>query len=104
VDAKTVERIKNNPKYQELVSKRSSFGIVLAVLMLVIYYSFIMVIAFTPDVLGTPLGEGVTTIGIPVGIIIIFSAFILTGVYVKRANGEFDELTQSIKDELRDEQ
>ena len=101
MDAKSIERVKNNPKYKELVSKRSFFGTILAILMLVIYYSFIMVIAFYPEKLGAPIGSGVMTVGIPVGIGIIFSAFILTGVYVKRANSEFDELTQAIKDDLR---
>ncbi len=104
MDTKTVNRIKSNPKFQELVTKRSSFGIKLAIAILVIYYSFILVVAFYPDVLGTPLGDGVMTVGIPVGIAIIISAFILTGMYVQRANGEFDDLTQQIKDDLRENQ
>jgi uncharacterized membrane protein (DUF485 family) len=93
--------ILENPKFKELVSKRSSFAWTLAIIMLVVYYTFILTIAFAPEVLGTPLGDGVTTIGIPVGIVIIFFAFILTGVYVKRANSEFDELTAQIKREAK---
>ena len=38
MDNKLVERIKANPKYHELVSKRSSFAIKLAIFMLVVYY------------------------------------------------------------------
>jgi uncharacterized membrane protein (DUF485 family) len=101
VDKDTVKRILENPKYNELVSKRSSFGWKLSIVMLVIYYAFILIIAFNPSALGASLG-GVTTVGIPVGIVIIISAFILTGIYVKRANSEFDELTQAIKDDVRD--
>jgi uncharacterized membrane protein (DUF485 family) len=93
--------ILENPKFKELVSKRSSFAWTLAIIMLVVYYTFILTIAFAPEVLGTPLGDGVTTIGIPVGIVIIFFAFILTGIYVKRANSEFDELTAQIKREAK---
>ena len=96
-----VEQIKNNPKYQELVTKRSSFAWTLSVIMLVIYYAFIMIIAFNPEILGAKTGEGVMTVGIPVGIAIIIIAFALTGIYVKRANGEFDELAQQVKDELK---
>ncbi|MFT7880137.1 MAG: DUF485 domain-containing protein [Sulfurimonas sp.] len=96
-----VEQIKNNPKYQELVSKRSSFAWTLSVIMLVIYYTFIMIIAFNPEVLGAKTGDGVMTIGIPIGIAIIVIAFALTGIYVRRANGEFDELAQQVKDELK---
>lgn len=96
-----VEQVKNNPKYQELVSKRSAFAWMLSIVMLVIYYAFIMLIAFKPELLGMKTGEGVMTIGIPIGIAIIVISFVLTGIYVRRANGEFDALSQQIKDELR---
>ena len=99
-----IERIKNNPKYQELVTKRSKFAWTLSIIMLVVYYAFIMTIAFSPETLGTKIGDGVITIGIPVGIAIIFISFILAGIYVNRANGEFDDLTQDIKDEFNNEQ
>ena len=99
-----IEQIKNNPKYQELVTKRSKFAWTLSIIMLVVYYAFIMTIAFSPETLGTKIGDGVITIGIPVGIAIIFISFILAGIYVNRANGEFDDLTQDIKDEFNNEQ
>jgi len=98
-----IARIKNNPKYQELVTKRSKFAWKLSIIMLVVYYAFIMTIAFSPETLGTKIGDGVITIGIPVGIAIIFISFILAGIYVNRANGEFDDLTQEIKDEFNEE-
>ena len=97
-----VEQVKNNPKYQKLVSERSKFAWTLSIIMLVVYYAFIMTIAFNPAALGAKIGAGVMTIGIPVGIAIIFIAFILAGVYVKRANGEFDQLTKEIREELGD--
>ena len=96
-----VEQIKNNPKYQELVSKRNSLAWTLSIIMLVVYYAFILVIAFDPSLLGAKIGSGVITVGIPVGIAIIFIAFALTGVYVKKANSEFDDLTKQIKDEIK---
>jgi uncharacterized membrane protein (DUF485 family) len=83
-----VEQVKNNPKYQKLVSERSKFAWTLSIIMLVVYYAFIMTIAFNPAALGTKIGSGVMTVGIPVGIAIIFIAFILAGIYVRRANGE----------------
>ena len=95
-----VEQVKNNPKYQKLVSERSKFAWTLSIIMLVVYYAFIMAIAFNPALLGTKIGAGVMTIGIPIGIAIIIIAFILAGIYVRRANGEFDDLTQEIRDEL----
>lgn len=96
-----VTTIRNHPKYQELVKKRARFSWVMAIIMLLIYYSFIMTIAFAPGFLGTPISEdAVTTIGIPIGIGVIVSAFILTGIYVWRANTKFDRLNSEIKEEV----
>jgi len=99
-----VDKIENNHDYQELVSKRSSFAIKLTVAILVVYFTFILTIAFNPSALGIPLAEGsVTTIGIPIGMAIIVFAFILTGIYTKRANGEFDALNNKIKNSIKED-
>jgi len=98
MDHATIEQIKNNPKFQKLVKERSAFAWKLSIAMLVVYYAFILTIAFSPASLGASMG-GIITVGIPVGIGIIVFAFILTGIYVKRANTEFDALTQQIKEE-----
>jgi uncharacterized membrane protein (DUF485 family) len=100
--ADSVERIKRHPLYAELVAKRKRFAWTLTILMLIIYYGFIMAIAFSPHSLAAPISAGsVTTVGIPVGVLIILSAFVLTGIYVFRANGEFDRLTKSIREDLQ---
>ncbi|WP_415396397.1 DUF485 domain-containing protein [Sulfurimonas sp. CS5] len=99
-----VDKIKANPDYHELVSKRSGFAIKLSIAMLVVYFTFILTIAFDPSVLGIPLSsDSVTTIGIPIGMAIIVFAFILTGIYTKRANGEFDDLSNKIKQSLKED-
>lgn len=91
-----VERIERSPKYQRLKSTRSRYGWVLAILMLLVYYGYIALIAFDKAFLARPLGSGVTTIGIPIGMGVIVFSVIITGLYVRRANGEFDTLTQEI--------
>jgi len=99
-----VDRIKNDPDFLQLTRVRSKFAWTLTIVMLVIYFGFVLVIAFDPALLGTPLSEGsVTTVGIPVGVGVIVSAFILTGIYVRRANTEFDELTAKIKAKAKGE-
>jgi uncharacterized membrane protein (DUF485 family) len=93
----SASKISTNPKYAELVSKRSGFAWALSALVLAIYYGFILIIAFAPKFFGTPLYEGsVTTIGFPIGVGVILSAIALTGIYVYRANSEFDELTKDL--------
>lgn len=96
-----VDKLRNNPKYHELVSKRARFGWAMAILMLAVYYAFIMTIAFAPQVLGQPLSDGtVITVGIPVGFGVIVFAFLLTGIFVYRANTEFDRLNEELKREV----
>jgi uncharacterized membrane protein (DUF485 family) len=71
--------------------------------MLVVYFAFILTIAFNPSLLGTPLSEGsVTTVGIPIGMAVIIFAFVITGIYTKRANSEFDDLNNKIKDAVKE--
>jgi uncharacterized membrane protein (DUF485 family) len=93
-------RIRNNPKFVELTTKRTAFGWKLSILMLVIYYGFILVVGFAPKLLGMPI-FGVITLGMPLGALIIVSAFVLTGIYVRRANSEFDELNRQIIEETK---
>ena len=96
MDPGLLARIKQNPNYAELVRRRTSFARVLSIAMLVIYFGFVLLVAFAKPFLATPIGNGVTTIGIPLGIFVIVAAFILTGIYVRRANSEFDDLTRDI--------
>lgn len=94
-------RVSENPKFRELVQKRSRLGWTLSAVMLGVYFAFILTIAFSPASLGVPLSSGVTTLGIPLGVAIILAAFVLTGVYVHKANTEFDRLTAAIAKEAR---
>jgi uncharacterized membrane protein (DUF485 family) len=96
----TLEAIKNNPNYQKLVATRTGFGLKLAIIMLVMYYAFILVIAFNKKLLAVKIAT-VTTIGMPIGIGIIVISFILTGIYTKRANTEFDALSDQVKEDIK---
>ncbi len=91
-----VAKIEANPKYHELRAKRNGFGWLLTVLMLVVYYGYIALIAFNKPFLAQPIGAGVTTLGIPIGMGVIVFTIAITGIYVRRANSEFDRLTAEI--------
>ena len=93
--------IRRNPKFAELVQQRNKLARTLTIVMLIIYFGFILLVAFVPGLLGTPLSAGsVTTIGIPLGILVIVSAFVLTGIYVGKANSEFDRLNTELLREV----
>jgi uncharacterized membrane protein (DUF485 family) len=91
-----VDKILKNPKYQELQTKRSGFGWLLTAVMMVVYYGYIALIAFNKPFLAQPMGAGVTSIGVPIGMGVIVFTIVITGIYVRRANSEFDALTKEI--------
>jgi uncharacterized membrane protein (DUF485 family) len=91
-----VDKIQKNPKYLELRNKRTSFGWTLTLLMMVVYYGYIALIAFNKPFLAQPIGAGVTTLGIPIGMGVIVFTVVITAIYVRRANSEFDALTAEI--------
>ncbi|KGJ08669.1 DUF485 domain-containing protein (plasmid) [Paracoccus versutus] len=93
------ERIAADPNYQLLKAKRSRYGWILTIAMLVVYYGYILLIAFDKELLASRIGDGVMTWGIPLGFGVIVFTIIITGVYVRRANSEFDELSEKVRRE-----
>lgn len=93
-------RIEAHPKYHELRQKRGSLGWILTVVMLAVYYGYIALIAFDKPFLAQPLGSGVTTLGIPIGMGVIVFTIVITGLYVRRANKEYDRLTAELMKEV----
>ena len=91
-----IQRVVSNPKYQELKAKRSSFGWTLTWAMMAVYYGFILLVAFNKEFLSQKLGAGVLTVGVPLGIGVIVFTVIITVIYVRRANSEYDDLTAAI--------
>ena len=91
------ERIRQNPAYHRLVNRRGRFARTLAAIVLLCFYGFVMVVAFNPAALGQPLSEGGM---LTKGVLAVFSMFVmfwvLTAIYVRRANGEFDAITAAV--------
>ncbi|MEY4591202.1 MAG: hypothetical protein RIR18_97 [Pseudomonadota bacterium] len=112
------EKIQANPKFQKFVSMRNGYSIIMTVLMIVVYFGYILLIAFNKEWLATKLvpavtqvtsnpetGEAITTIisagtatsyGIPLGVGVIVFTILLTNIYVRRANTEFDTINAEI--------
>jgi uncharacterized membrane protein (DUF485 family) len=92
-----VARLAAHPTFLELQRKRSRFGWTLTILMLIVYFGFILLVAFNKPLLSTRLGEGVMTLGMPVGLGVIVFTVLITAIYVRRANSEFDALSNEVK-------
>ncbi|MFG1343256.1 DUF485 domain-containing protein [Xanthobacter autotrophicus DSM 431] len=100
MESSLAARIAADPNYQLLKSRRSRFGWILTLAMLIVYYGFILLIAFKKDVLAARMGDGVMTWGIPIGFGVIVFTIVVTAIYVRRANSEFDELSEKIKQQV----
>ena len=94
MDKHTVDQILQNPKFKEMVAKKSRLSWTLTLIMLVVYVGFMLLVGYNKEFLMSSFSGGVTTWGIPLGLSIIVLSFVLCGVYSYIANNKLDPLTQ----------
>ena len=92
----TTAKVLADPKFNEMVSVRNSYSWICTVLMLIAYFGFILMIAFDPTLLGQKIGDGVTTLGVPMGLGVILFTIAITAIYVKKANTDFDAMKEAV--------
>ncbi len=91
------DKIQNNPKYHELVSRRDGLAWMLSAIVCFMYFGFILLVAYGREFLTEPIAAGsVIPLGMPIGVGVIFFSCVLTGIYVHRANTVFDRLNSEI--------
>ncbi len=88
-------QVRDNPDFQELERTRGRLGWALTAIMLAVYFGFVLMVAYAPKLLATPV-YGTISLGFPLGLGVILCAILLTGIYVLRANAAFDTLTRRI--------
>lgn len=93
MDERKVEQILQNPKFKEMVTKKSRLSWTLTGIMLFAYVGFMLLVGYNKEFLLSSLSGGVTTWGIPLGLSIIVLSFLLCGVYSYIANNKLDQLT-----------
>lgn len=94
-----VHGLAGDPRFEQLVRRRNRFAWTLTACMLAIYFGYVLLIAFRRDILALPIGDGVTTLGIPVGLGVILAGIALTGIYVRRANKVYDPEVEALLSE-----
>lgn len=92
-----VQRVKSDPNYHKLVKTRSRYGWMLTWAVMVVYYGFTLLNAFAKPFMASKIGSGVMSWGVPLGLFVILFTILVTGIYVSRANREFDALTDAIQ-------
>jgi len=90
-------RIRQNPQYQHLIKTRGTLGWWLTILVCVAYYGFILIIAFDKSLFSTPVATGlITTRGIVAGFSVILLTVVVTAIYVRKANRDYDSMVKEI--------
>ena len=98
-----VQAILANPRFQELVRARSTLGWALTAVMFVVYFGFILLVAFNKTdggILSTRVGGGTTSIAILAGLGILVFTFLLNGFYILVANSKFDRMAAELRREI----
>ena len=92
-----LDRVTANPKFHEFIAMRSRYSIIMAIVSAAAYYGFILLVAYNKEFLAVKMGPGMTTsVGVPIGVGVIAFTILLTWIYVRRANTEFDATNEAI--------
>jgi uncharacterized membrane protein (DUF485 family) len=100
MSSQAYDRVVAHPKYKELLAKRNGFAGLLSVIVLVVFYGYVLTAALSPDTFASPAFTGTQwCVGLVGGFLIQAFAFVMTGIYVHRANGEFDDINRALIEE-----
>jgi uncharacterized membrane protein (DUF485 family) len=91
-----IARVTANPKFLQFVAMRNRYSIIMTIVSAAAYYGFILLVAFDKELLAKKIGPGVTSLGVPLGVAVIVFTIILTWIYVRRANSEFDDTNEAL--------
>jgi uncharacterized membrane protein (DUF485 family) len=72
-----------------LAAKRFRVGLILTLVMLVVYFGFILLIAFNKSLLSEILTDGLS-VGILLGVLVVLATWVLTWIYVGWANRVYE--------------
>ena len=91
-----IARVTANPKFLQFVAMRNRYSMIMTIVSAAAYYGFILLVAFDKEFLARKIGPGVTSLGVPLGVGVIVFTIILTWIYVRRANSEFDDTNEAL--------
>lgn len=91
-----LQELSSSEEYQALVKQRTKIIWPLTMLMLIVYFGFVLIIAFIPEIFAQKIGDGHTSLGIASGFGVILFTFLITGVYILKANKTLEPLTHKL--------
>jgi uncharacterized membrane protein (DUF485 family) len=98
--ARSAKQIVESQRFKALVRKRWSVSIILTILLFIIYYGYILTVAYGKNFLAEKVGVH-TNYGILFGVLTIVLSWLLTVVYVIWANTSYDKEVEELKKELK---
>ena len=102
--SRSARELIESPDFKALVKKRWTVSFVLLAILFVGYYGFILLVSFNKELMARTVSSepgAVVTVGIPLGIAVIFLAWILVAVYVYWANAVYDPEVERLKNQLK---
>lgn len=89
-----------DPEFKDLAARKNRITLILTGITLVVYYGFILLIAYKPALFANKIGGNVT-FGIALGIGVILACWFLTGIYVRWANDKYDAMVARIQEKAK---
>jgi uncharacterized membrane protein (DUF485 family) len=88
-DTVDLELDERDAALERLASRRNRVALMLTAVMLVVYFGFVLLIAFDKALLGRLLTSGLS-LGILLGVVVVFATWLLTWIYVGWANRKYE--------------
>ena len=96
----TARQMLDSPEFKAMVTKRWTISVILTAILFVIYYGYIVLIAANKPFMAQKIGD-VTTLGIPLGVLVILLSWVLTAIYVIWANKSHDPEVRDLKSRVQ---
>ncbi len=81
---------------QALASAQWRLALVLTAAMMAVYFGFILLVAFAKPLLGRLVVPGLS-LGTLLGALVIVTAWVLIWIYVRWANGHYDDTVRALR-------
>jgi len=98
--AKTAAQILESAGFKKIVKDRWVMAFALTAVQFVLYYGYILLVAMNKPFLAQKIGK-VTTIGIPMVVMVIVLSWVLTLIYVTWANNKYDPEVAAMNEQLK---
>lgn len=93
------EEVLRDPDFQSLARRKNRISLVLMLVTMSAFYGFVYLLGWHSDWLAQSWSGSINR-GIPLGIGVIVLCWILTGLYVRWANSQYDAMVARIKTKM----